>query len=86
MTWASIFTVYDMTNLREVEQKKTEKTWSFGREDKRGSVARKFRRLSVYRSFMKVPIIEKGSANNWYMPVYANTTQTTNQIETGNLT
>ena len=30
-----------------------------------GSVVRKFRRLSVYRSFTKVLIIEKGGADNW---------------------
>ena len=35
------------------------------REDKCGSVARNFRRLSVYRWFTKVPIIEKGDADNW---------------------
>ena len=28
-----------------------------------------FRRLSDYRSFMNVPIIEMGSADNWYMPI-----------------
>ena len=28
-----------------------------------------FRRLSVYRSFTNVPIIEMGSADNWYMPI-----------------
>ena len=39
-----------------------------------------FRRLSDYHSFTNVPIIEMGSADNWYMPIIGRYTINGNEV------